>query len=77
MRFFSDSIDHASKVGVKYVAQAGGSVADAEVPSHTYILIDEEFMYQLRTLCFIYQVIAACGEYGMTMAFTGLRLFHH
>ena len=23
------------------------------------------------------QVIAACAEYGMTMAFTNLRLFHH
>lgn len=28
---FRDSIDHASKVGVKYVAQPGGSNADAEV----------------------------------------------
>jgi phosphoribosylaminoimidazolecarboxamide formyltransferase/IMP cyclohydrolase len=28
---FRDSIDHASKYGVKYVAQPGGSVADAEV----------------------------------------------
>jgi len=49
---FRDSIDHASRLGVKYVAQAGGSVADAEV-------------------------IGACDTYGMTMAFTGLRLFHH
>lgn len=49
---FRDSIDHASKVGVKYVAQAGGSIADEEV-------------------------IGACKEYGMTMAFTDLRLFHH
>jgi len=49
---FRDSIDHASKVGVQYVAQAGGSVADAEV-------------------------IAACAEYNMTMAFTETRLFHH
>ncbi|CAB1119232.1 unnamed protein product [Ectocarpus sp. CCAP 1310/34] len=49
---FRDSIDHASKVGVSYVAQAGGSVADE-------------------------QVIAACDEYGMSMAFTGIRLFHH
>jgi len=22
-------------------------------------------------------VVAACDEYGMVMAFTGLRLFHH
>jgi phosphoribosylaminoimidazolecarboxamide formyltransferase/IMP cyclohydrolase len=49
---FRDSIDHAAKVGVKYVAQPGGSVADAEV-------------------------IEACDQYGMTMAFTNLRLFHH
>ena len=28
---FRDSIDHASKCGVKYIAQAGGSVADEEV----------------------------------------------
>jgi len=49
---FRDSIDHAAKVGVKYVAQAGGSVADKEV-------------------------IEACDTYGMTMAFTDLRLFHH
>merc|ERR1719240_2419800 len=28
---FRDSIDHASRLGVKYVAQPGGSVADAEV----------------------------------------------
>merc|ERR1712137_1301559 len=28
---FRDSIDHAAKIGVKYVAQPGGSNADAEV----------------------------------------------
>jgi phosphoribosylaminoimidazolecarboxamide formyltransferase/IMP cyclohydrolase len=49
---FRDSIDHASKVGVEFVAQAGGSVADNDV-------------------------IAACNEYKMSMAFTNLRLFHH
>mmetsp|Transcript_62542 Transcript_62542/g.115215 ORF Transcript_62542/g.115215 Transcript_62542/m.115215 type:complete len:620 (-) Transcript_62542:206-2065(-) len=49
---FRDSIDHAAKLGVKYVAQPGGSVADDEV-------------------------ISACNSYGMTMAFTNLRLFHH
>lgn len=49
---FRDSIDHASKVGVTYVAQPGGSIADSEV-------------------------IEACKEYGMSMAFTDLRLFHH
>merc|ERR1711904_466697 len=46
---FRDSIDHASKLGVKYIAQPGGSVADKEV-------------------------IDACDEYGMAMAFTDLRL---
>merc|ERR1712086_655785 len=49
---FRDSIDHASKLGVKFVAQPGGSVADEEV-------------------------IAACDTYGMTMAMTDTRLFHH
>jgi len=49
---FRDSIDHASKLGVKFVAQPGGSVADQEV-------------------------IGACDTYGMAMAFTNLRLFHH
>ena len=49
---FRDSIDHASRVGVSFIAQPGGSVADEEV-------------------------IAACKEYGMAMAFTDLRLFHH
>ena len=49
---FRDSIDHASKWGVKYIAQPGGSIADE-------------------------QVIEACNEYGMTMAFTNVRFFHH
>lgn len=49
---FRDSIDHASKLGVSYVAQPGGSVQDA-------------------------QVTEACDEYGMAMAFTNVRLFHH
>ena len=49
---FRDSLDHASRYGVKYIAQAGGSIADQEV-------------------------IGAAKEYGMSMALTGLRLFHH
>jgi phosphoribosylaminoimidazolecarboxamide formyltransferase/IMP cyclohydrolase len=49
---FRDSIDRASKSGVKYIVQPGGSNRDQDV-------------------------IAACDEYGMTMAFSGLRLFHH
>jgi len=49
---FRDSIDHCVKLGVKFVAQPGGSVADEEV-------------------------ISTCNSYGMTMAFTNLRLFHH
>jgi len=49
---FRDSIDHLSRVGVSFVAQPGGSIADGEV-------------------------MAACEEYGMSMAFTDLRLFHH
>lgn len=49
---FRDSIDHASKYGVSYVVQPGGSVQDGQVTS-------------------------ACEEYGMSMCFTGIRLFHH
>ena len=49
---FRDNIDHASKHGVRFVAQPGGSARDPEV---------EE----------------ACREYGMALAYTGLRLFHH
>jgi phosphoribosylaminoimidazolecarboxamide formyltransferase/IMP cyclohydrolase len=49
---FRDSIDHACKLGVKFVAQPGGSVQDDEVTS-------------------------TCDAYGMVMAFTDLRLFHH
>ena len=49
---FGDNIDRASKSGVKYVAQPGGSVRDD-------------------------QVIGTCNQYGMVMAFTGIRLFHH
>ncbi len=49
---FRDSIDRASRSGVSYIAQPGGSVNDAGV-------------------------IAACDEYGMVMALTETRLFHH
>jgi AICAR transformylase/IMP cyclohydrolase PurH len=49
---FRDSIDRASRSGVSYVAQPGGSVREEDV-------------------------VAACDEYGMAMAVTGLRLFHH
>lgn len=49
---FGDNIERAHKSGVKYVAQAGGSVRDDNV-------------------------IDTCDKYGMAMAFTGVRLFHH
>jgi AICAR transformylase/IMP cyclohydrolase PurH len=49
---FRDSIDRASRSGVRYIAQPGGSVNDQGV-------------------------IAACDEYGMVMALTETRLFHH
>ncbi len=49
---FSDNIDRASRSGVKYIAEPGGSVRDDAV-------------------------IEACNKYGIAMAFTGLRLFHH
>ena len=49
---FPDNIDVAAKFGVKFIAQAGGSVQDDGV-------------------------IAAARGYGMMMAMTGMRLFHH
>jgi len=49
---FRDNIDHASKHGVRFIAQPGGSSRDAEIES-------------------------ACKDYGIAMAHTGLRLFHH
>jgi len=49
---FRDSIDVAAKIGVKYIAQPGGSIQDEGVTN-------------------------ACNEYGMVMATTGVRLFHH
>lgn len=49
---FRDNLDRAARSGVRYVAQTGGSIADAGV-------------------------IEAADTYGMTMVFTGLRLFHH
>ena len=49
---FRDSIDHASKLGVSYIVQPGGSVQDQEV-------------------------VAACDAYGMSMAFSNIRLFTH
>jgi len=49
---FRDSIDHASKLGVSFVVQPGGSNKDQEVTE-------------------------ACEAYGMTMCFTGVRLFFH
>lgn len=49
---FSDNVERARRSGVRYIAQPGGSIRDAEV-------------------------IGCCDRYGMTMVFTGLRLFHH
>ena len=49
---FGDNIERAHKSGVKYIAQAGGSVRDDNV-------------------------IETCDKYGITMAFTGIRSFHH
>ena len=49
---FGDNIDRARRSGVRYVAQPGGSIRDA-------------------------QVIQTCDRYGIAMAFTGVRLFHH
>jgi len=49
---FRDNIDHASKHGVKFIAQPGGSSRDDDIAS-------------------------ACEDYGIAMAHTNLRLFHH
>lgn len=49
---FGDNIERAVKSGVKYIAQAGGSMRDDHV-------------------------IDCCNRFGMAMAFTGVRLFHH
>ena len=49
---FGDNIERAHRSGVKYIAQAGGSVRDDNV-------------------------IDTCDKYNITMAFTGVRLFHH
>ncbi len=49
---FRDNIDQASKRGVAYIVQPGGSVRDEDV-------------------------IQATNEYGMVMAFSKIRLFHH
>ena len=49
---FSDNIDRATKSGVSYIAEPGGSIRDDIV-------------------------IEAANKYGIVMAFTGMRLFHH
>jgi phosphoribosylaminoimidazolecarboxamide formyltransferase/IMP cyclohydrolase len=49
---FRDNIDEASRIGVSYIVEPGGTSPAAEVE-------------------------AACAEYGMTLARTGLRLFRH
>ncbi len=49
---FGDNIERAYKSGVKYIAQAGGSIRDDHV-------------------------IDTCDKYGIAMAFTHVRLFHH
>ena len=49
---FGDNIERATKSGVRYVAEPGGSIRDD-------------------------LVIERADSYGMVMAFTGVRLFHH
>lgn len=49
---FGDNIERAHKSGVRYIAQAGGSIRDDNV-------------------------IETCDKYGIAMAFTHVRLFHH
>ena len=81
---FRDSLDVASTRGVKYVVAAGGSVADAEVnrrdvPRHAAAIAEIAILaHSWRDLGVIsVQVIGAADEYGMAMAFSGVRLFHH
>ena len=49
---FGDNIERAEQSGVRYIAQTGGSIRDA-------------------------QVIETCDKYGIAMAMTHIRLFHH
>ena len=49
---FEDNIRRAYASGVRYIAQPGGSIRDA-------------------------QVVEACDKYGIVMAYTHARLFHH
>jgi phosphoribosylaminoimidazolecarboxamide formyltransferase / IMP cyclohydrolase len=49
---FRDNIDYASRYGVRYVVEPGGSMRTPEVA-------------------------AACREHGISLAHTGIRLFHH
>ncbi|MBA7536896.1 Bifunctional purine biosynthesis protein PurH [subsurface metagenome] len=49
---FRDNIDRASRSGVKYIVQPGGSIKDVDV-------------------------IDAANNYGMAMAISEVRLFHH
>ena len=49
---FGDNVERAHKSGVRFIAQAGGSVRDDHV-------------------------IMTADKYNITMAFTGVRLFHH
>jgi phosphoribosylaminoimidazolecarboxamide formyltransferase/IMP cyclohydrolase len=49
---FRDNIDRASRSGVRYIVQPGGSIRDD-------------------------LVVEACNQYGIVMAITGKRLFHH
>jgi len=49
---FGDNVERASKSGVQYIVEPGGSIRDDHV-------------------------IAAANGHGITMCFTGMRLFHH
>lgn len=49
---FRDNVDQASRHGVQYIAEPGGSIRSDDIAE-------------------------ACHEHGITLARTGLRLFHH
>lgn len=68
---FRDSIDHASRSGVSYIAQVHS------LHIVVFQVLNQYSNQQAGGSVADDEVVSACDEYGMTMAFTDLRLFHH
>lgn len=68
---FRDSIDHASRSGVSYIAQV------YSLHIVVFQVLNQYSNQQAGGSVADDEVVSACDEYGMTMAFTDLRLFHH